>query len=292
MPNEEICARLLGASEPAMRTVITPGSLTDRLQELGWIDFDSTDSRAAGGLDLFRAVSRYQQHHGLRSDGIAGPVTARHLAAPRFCKHPDVMPLRGRQPKWPHRNVSVCWDGQLLSVSREEVLGCLERALRSWALVSALRPVVATNPKTANLLLVTGVIDGSGKVLAYQELPYDVDERSQRNGVYDRQEPWWGKLAPPPTLAYVDLESVFFHECGHGWGLDHAPGDGAAMSALYAALRSPQEWDRRAIGALYPGPVLEVPSTPTPPPGTPATPPPASSQRVLIAGNFTITHVT
>ena len=267
------------------RRVLNPLALIPRLLERGWIDFDSADPRAADDLLRFRAVRDYQRHFGLKPDGIAGPVTTRHLMLPRFCKHPDRMELgrRGDPPaKWPHLNVTVAWDGDLPNVARSDVMGCLERALKNWARVCALRPTIAVNAKTANIVLKTGQIDGSGRTLAWQELPVQVTETSRKQGLYDVAEPWSASAQPPATLAIVDLEATQFHELGHGWGLDHANGEGAAMSPIYAGLRVAQAWDVAAIAALYPGPGWEEEEPPVVIP---------RSQRVLIEGQFTIRAV-
>lgn len=263
-----------------VRPPLPLAQLVPRLQERGWIDFDLAHPKASSGVEVLRAVQDYQRWHGLRADGVAGPITSRHLAAPRFCSHPDRMALRHTPARWPHVAVTVCWDGMLPTVSRDEAMGCLELALATWARACALRPTVSTNPKTANIRLQTGVIDGAGKTLAWQQLPIDVRESAQLDGLYDRQEPWYAKPEPPPSFAYVDLLSVLIHELGHGWGLDHAAGDGAVMSAIYAGLRALQAWDVAAIAALYPGPGRADDSPPAP-----------VTQRVLIEGNFSIRAV-
>lgn len=264
-----------------LRPPLPLSQLIPRLRERGWIDWDSAHPKAADPLNALRAVQEYQRWHGLRADGVAGPVTARHLAAPRFCGHPDRMPLRNRAPRWPHVGVTVCWDGALPNVSRDQAHGCLEIALKTWARACALRPVLTTNAKTANIRLQSGVIDGAGKTLAWQELPIDVTREAQLDGLYDRQEPWHALETPPASLAYVDLTSVLVHELGHGWGLDHAAGEGAVMSAIYAGLRALQVWDTAAIRGLYPGAGLaDEPS-----------PPAATVQRVMIEGQFKITAV-
>ncbi len=260
-----------------LRKILDRVHLISRLQERGWVNYDAAHPRAADDLATFLAVRDYQRYWGLKDDGIAGPVTARHLALPRFCKHPDHMALGRRTAavaKWPHLNVTVTWDGDLPDVPRSTAMGCLERALKNWSRVCALRPTIATNAKTANIVLQTGQIDGSGKVLAYQQLPFDVIATSRLLGMYDVAEPWSASITPPPTLALVDLDATLFHELGHGWGLDHANGEGAAMSPIYAGLRTAQAWDVAAIQALYPGPGWEE-ATPAAP--VPVSEPPSSS---------------
>lgn len=125
--------------------------------------------------------------------------------------------------------------------------------------------------ETADLILTTRPIDGSGRVLAETELPPGDDR--QLHGWFDISERWGIDIVFKLTL---------LHELGHFMGLGHL---GAGVAAVMQPVYNPslvvlQPRDREAILGIYPDARTFQPApTPTP---TPAPIPPPSADPLQI----------
>lgn len=162
---------------------------------------------------------------------------------------------------WNKKDLVVSVAGTLPTLSREEFAAAVKQALDSWAAVSPLRFTLSSdNP---DIILTTGRIDGSGKVLAWSELP-DGSDRMLRQR-YDTSERF--VIANSPAMNTIDIVAVLAHEFGHAFGLDHAPqGSSDLMAPIYQpARREPQDGDIARIQKIYGKPLPGVPTNPNDP---------------------------
>lgn len=223
-----------------------------------------------GGDILLSVIAAYQSWHGLRPDGQAGPETAKSITTPRFCKHPDVMKMDARLASWPYREVS--WYappglrfGQL---SADDTHAALEWGWLQWHLRCGLNPSYNTNPRTADVAVTAGSVDGSFGTLAWSELPDGSPGPArggpQRNQKFDEAEPWVNSATP--TQFQIDAARVACHEIGHAIGIGHI-NTGNLMAPMYSqVIRVPQQGDIAEAMSRYGPPVVVDPPPPPPPP--------------------------
>ena len=155
---------------------------------------------------------------------------------------------------WRKRRLRWQVAGNLPNLTRDVVRSVFQQAFDSWQSVCGLSFEEGT---PADILVTTGRIDGTFKVLAWSELP-DGSDRSLTQK-YDTSESWIVSEAPPQNR--IDLVAVAAHEIGHALGLDHArPGTRDLMEPTYApGRRVPQPGDISRIVSLYGPPVAPPP---------------------------------
>lgn len=233
-----------------------------RLAELG---FD------APGHDLAEATAEYQSWHGLKPDGIPGPITQRHLGMPRFCALPDRAPMRAELAKFPTLEVTYANAHAAPGFTLAETQAITDLAISEWNTTSGLK-AVRSDVTTATILLSVGRIDGRNGTLAWSELA----QRPRTQQMYDSAEPWkrgqgWNAVQYPA----IDLLVVMLHELGHAFGIDHAPGSDHLLSPIYSPNNvRPGPWEINEMQKRY-GKPAATPTPPTPAPQPPTQPQPA-----------------
>lgn len=185
----------------------------------------------------------------------------------RICNVPDH--LGDVSVKWPDQlkqSLSVFASGTINGVSLADAI---ELAVKAWNDVCGVLISMSTNPKTANLIVGVGQIDGPGNVLAQNELPvgfFGPQNVRQLQGLYDASERV--VLADNPPTNRLDLGRICRHELGHFLGIGHIT-DGNLMAPVYSSqIRLPQNGDIVEARARYGSPIVATPTTPA----TPATP--------------------
>lgn len=213
-------------------TPIPKNRVDDRLTELGW------DS-----------VREYQDFHGLKPDGDAGPVTRRSMAGLRICKGPERM--TGSQVcKWGKHDLKWHFSGRLPGLSDDEAKEAFRLATKYWEAVCDLRFQYVSQPGAADLLLQAGAIDTAGGTLAWQELPCGRD--SQKDGMYDTRDTW--TAAESPQRGRIDLVRVAAHELGHGIGIPHIASGNLLQPTYDLRIRRPQSGDIKEAQKRYGAP--------------------------------------
>jgi len=186
------------------------------------------------------ATASFQAYSGVKVDGDFGPVTATALKS-RYCACPDILPA-GAPSKWGFNDLTVWHDMQSLS-DLDEVELYME-ALSMW---SAVTPLTFTwwaqgNSAKVNIFEHARRIDGSGKILAWSELPpANAGRNVQLEQRFDTSESWPRNLLLP-TMA---------HELGHALGLGHLQDPDALMYPYMNGTQKPAAPDIRAIQELY-----------------------------------------
>jgi hypothetical protein len=225
-----------------------------RLADLG---FD------APGHDLASATEHYQAWHGLKADGIPGPITQRHLELPRFCGLPDRAPMRAEINKFPTLEVTYANAAAVPGFTLAQTQEITDMACAAWGKVSGLK--LKRGGSNATIWLQVGRIDGKNGTLAWSELA----RRPRTHQMYDAAEPWkrgqgWDAVNYPA----IDLLVVMAHELGHALGLDHAPGTGNLLSPIYSPSNATiGAWEINEMQKRYGKPEVapnEPPATPSP----------------------------
>ncbi|MCH8905829.1 MAG: matrixin family metalloprotease, partial [Candidatus Heimdallarchaeota archaeon] len=174
---------------------------------------------------------KFQKWAGLKVDGIAGPITARHLMAQRICGTPDAM--SGRICKWPMKGVTWAIADSLPGVSDAAYKAAAAWATRQWNQSCGIALKYTVKNRTANLLMRVANLGGPGDSLADSQLPCGANSSSQILQRYDASEPWYAGAGQPPN-GKISLRAVCVHELGHAIGIGHLqPGGPRAIMQPY-----------------------------------------------------------
>ena len=180
----------------------------------------------------------------------------------RMCSLPDSLTTEDIGAKWHRKRLLWCPTAPLPGLTDEQWIAALSEAWTAWQAVCGLTFAQTETASAASVLHGVGRIDGSGKTLAWSELPNGADTRLQQK--YDNGERWaYGSVAGNQ----IDIVAVACHEIGHALGLGHDNAGGAALMDPYYSprIRTPQPRDVARIQALYGKPVQT--SAPVPPAG-------------------------
>jgi hypothetical protein len=247
--------------QPGVRYTIPRTTLIARLFGQRWLPYKSLEHAQAEATDevLRTALLAYQNFHGIDVDGWAGPVTERSLLEPRFCQHPDVMPLQQTLCKWPGDNPEIRWAliGRPPGMDEHTVKDCFTWVFATWAKVCAIRPIFTTDQGNAQIVVDFGQIDRAGGTLAYSELPCGQRPRLCKQ-LYDTAEPWC--YSPSPPRMQMDLGATGAHEVGHALGLPHLSVGNLLQATYQAGLREPQAGDVQEAQARYGPPKADSPN--------------------------------
>lgn len=289
-------------------TVGTEEHVKQRLYESGIIVSPDINPN----ISLEESIKKYQTIHGLKVDGVVGPVTQDYMDRPRFCAVPDRQTADGTRCRWDHSKwkgdgwpsgqqpVALVLNWHVVEsapgFSYDNTVVIFQDAHDRWSEVCAVVFRYVSSPNQANLLYRFARIDRPGNTLAWQYLPCGPDGAgAQLDGRYDTSETWsYSKLSQPPVNQGIDIAAVACHEIGHGIGLEHGP-QGALLAPYYSPnVRKPQEWDIKEAQLRYGPPVVTIP-TPDPPTDPPTQPPKGQleiyvdSQRVLVSNPSEVT---
>ena len=173
-----------------------------------------------------------------------------------FCAHPDTLRLGERECKWAQMPVSWTAVGTIPGVSADDFKAAAALAWSTWARHSGVKLVYTENTRTANVIIDPGVIDRSGQVLAWSELP--CSGQKQLKQLYDTMEAWSLELTAP--RGKISLPLVIIHEAGHALGLGHGPVGNIMAPTLNSSLSDLQAWDVAEIQARYGRPTTTPPA--------------------------------
>lgn len=180
----------------------------------------------------------------------------------RMCALPDSLTTEEVGARWGKRQLLWCPTAPLPGLADEQWLAALAEAWGYWQAVCGLTFARTDAASRADVLHGVGPIDGSGRTLAWSELPNGADTRLKQR--YDSGERWaFGAVAGNQ----IDIVAVACHEIGHCLGLGHDNAGGSALMDPYYSprLRQPQPRDVQRIQQLY-GPPTATPPPPQPPP--------------------------
>lgn len=240
-------------------------NLRHRLVRLGWLESSQWDNDEAFTL----AVEAYQAFHALKVDGIAGPVTTRHLTLPRICGVPEYQTNDPRQMRWRSEIAkSLTWHptAALPGMSLEDTKAVHAESWRRWAAVCGINPRYTPNARTANVIHNVGPIDGRFGTLAWSKLAYLT--ATSLDQLYDSGEPWVVVLdeQQPVPQGKIEAIAVATHETGHVLGIAHIQ-SGNLLAPIYSAsIRSPRRGDIDQATMRYGKPLDADQPTPGPTP--------------------------
>lgn len=191
----------------------------------------------------FGSVEEYQEFHGLKSDGVVGPVTKRSLEEPRFCGLPDHLEARnnGSLCKWSKRQLVYGFlKPETWGLGIEDIRRAFRIAWDRWEAVCDIKAShVSNSQEAADVIIASGRIDGPSGTLAWSELPCGSD--SPKDQKYDNQEPW--VLSDDPPRHKIDLIRVACHEIGHVIGIGHISPGNLLAPTYSASVNKPQAGD-------------------------------------------------
>lgn len=150
----------------------------------------------------------------------------------------------GRRHQWPKDSV-LGWHigmSKLGELSDMDMKGAREETCKEInSYVKRLKLVYQPNPKTANLIVTSRPIDGSGMVLAEHEVAFlgQVNANSQLKGWFDTRDSW--TLSTVAVPGKIDWKRTDFHELLHGLGFFHGKTD-KSSPALLEAMYSWSIW--------------------------------------------------
>jgi hypothetical protein len=149
--------------------------------------------------------------------------------------------------KLPRNTVNLWLDRDGWPLSIEVVEKALNDAARLWESVANLRFNVVRNRSDGHILVSPCRIDGSGKVLAWSEMPCSHDPPLAQ--CYDIREAWSGDIDAPSGT--ISLPIVMAHEIGHALGLPHGPSGNIMAPTYNNMVKSPGPWDIKEIQLRY-----------------------------------------
>lgn len=233
-----------------------------RLYALGYLT-----AKRPKPAQLAAALKAFQRDMGLKDDGKLGPQTRRALLDPLlgFCGVVEHIRTHEGVCKWPTPQVTWTITGSLKPrVSDGDQKAAYGMAWDYWMACCGIEAKYTTNRKTANVLMGSGPIDGSGSTLAWSHLP--CGNALQLEQKYGTAETW--VLSDNPNRYEIDLVRVAAHEIGHVIGIPHLSDNGALLAPMYnPKVRGPQASDIAEAVKRYGPPKQEPPSPPVPPAG-------------------------
>lgn len=172
-----------------------------------------------------------------------------------FCAYPEAMITEDLK-----RDPVARWYVQrgLSRVSRDSIRAQVQAVLNGWSSVASVAGVEAGSEDQADFVIkIVSSIDGRQGVLADCMLP---GPRVQVMRL-DDSELWTVHMGPDVPQQNIDLYRVLYHECGHFWGMGHAPQNSPnLMAPVYSrSIWTPQSWERQEMVKLY-GPPKAPPS--------------------------------
>jgi hypothetical protein len=212
----------------------------------GLIQWGWTTAHTIDESKLIDIAKAYCGFHGLGSV----EELEQHIQQPRFCNHPDVMPLGERLCKWPTNKITWSILDPLPGTTLSELEDVFGKALDAWQRVCALRATYSMGNDQANIVISHRRIDGPLGTLAESELPCGNNPRQCRQW-YDNGDKWSYRLQP--SRGYTSLLITGTHELGHAIGISHI-GKGNIMQPMYdVTISVPQAGDIAEAQARYPG---------------------------------------
>jgi hypothetical protein len=148
------------------------------------------------------------------------------LQQPKICGVPDCLVLENRRVRWPADEITYGLSAAMPGMSQEAWEECHRLAWGTFEQVCGLSIKYNPNPRTANILVTVGHIDGSGGTLAWSELANGrMEVKTQK---YDSSDRW--RTAQTGRGIYVP--AVIRHEGGHAIGSPHLK-QGALLQPTY-----------------------------------------------------------
>jgi len=169
----------------------------------------------------------------------------------------------GENCKWREKTVTWTVVGQLPNVSASDLVEAYKLAWSYWENVCDIKAQYVQSASQAMVVMGSGRIDGSGKVLAWSEMPCG-NHPNQLKQKYDTTENWVIRDRPPRNR--IDIVRVACHEIGHVIGIPHI-GVGNLMAPTYSQrIRDPQAGDISEAVGRYGRPLPTPEPEPTPDP--------------------------
>lgn len=243
----------------AKKYTVPDEMLVHLLQQSGFLPLKGTIDAAK----IRNAVKDYQLFHGLKSDGVAGPRTERHLRQIRYCDHPDRMDFVSKGCWDRSRSMDLKWgvSGSVTGISLDDFKATYQASWDEWKKHANIHATYTKNIKTANIIVAGEKMDGKQGTLGQSYLPPEMDfwgvENTALGQQYDTDELW-------NQQGQVKLLPVMIHENGHVWGSPHLK-SGAIMQPYYSSsIVTPQAADIAEVSELYGPPAINPNPDPSP----------------------------